>query len=653
MSPHDNGGMAAGGVGDAPPDAGAIMQKYSEEAQKRVLHRPQGIAHYADLRAIKSGRFHTLAEDPWADHDALNAREPPLKDGDKVKVLVLGGGFGALLSAVRLIQQGFVADDIRFVDSAGGFGGTWYWNRYPGLHCDVESYIYLPFLEETGYVPKKKYAPGYEILEHTERIAKHWNLTDKGLFRTQVNDLTWNEDGKTWTVSLTESRGPGQSPRDLKVQAQYFITASGVLSRPQVPKISGLESFAGDMFHTSRWDWSVTGGTPADADMSKLKDKRVGVIGTGATAIQVVPNLARHVKELHVFQRTPAAVHRRGQRETDPHEWKTQIAPRKGWQDERTVNFTTYVCRNDGPGGLNLVGDDWTKIDAYHAILGSTRKPPVAPTPEAIGAHIAEFVGMDLPHGEALRKRVDDIVEDRDTAAKLKPWYNSWCKRPTFSDEYLQAFNLPNVHLVDTDGRSVDSATEKGLVFDGKEYPLDVLVLSTGFVSPGAGGGDPARRSGIRVSGRNGLLFQDKWEARGATTLHGITSHDFPNLFFLSPLQAGSAPNNVHMLDVQAKQIAYILGQAKERDAATVEASAEEEEAWSMQCMAGAAYYAAIPMCTPGYMTNEGEGFGKQPDMAEAMKKGRASPCSGGLLSYDKILAEWREKGDLAGVVIE
>lgn len=514
----------------------------------------------------------------------------------------------------------------------------------------MESYVYLPFLEETGYMPKKKYSPGYEILEHSERIAKHWNLADKGLFRTQVNDLTWNEDAKTWTVSLTENRGPGQSPRDLKVQAQYFILASGVLSRPQVPKIPGLESFAGDMFHTSRWDWSITGGTSEDADMSRLKDKRVGVIGTGATAIQVVPNLARHVKELHVFQRTPSAVHRRDQRETDPNEWKTQIAPKKGWQDERMVNFTAYVCRTTG---VNLVDDDWTRIDAYHAILGSTRKPPPAPTPEAIGAHIAEFVGLDLPHGEAVRKRVDDVVEDKATAAKLKPWYNSWCKRPTFSDEYLQAFNLPNVHLVDTDGRGIDSATEKGLVFEGKEYPLDVLVLSTGFISPSAGGGDPAFRSGIRVLGRNGLVFQDKWEAKGATTLHGILSHDFPNLFFLSPLQAGSAPNNVHMLDVQAKHIAHILGEAEKRKAATVEASAEGEEAWSMKCMAGAAWYAAIPMCTPGYMTNEGEGFGKQPEPAEAMKNARSAPWSGGLLNFEKILAEWREQGDLDGVVIE
>lgn len=127
MASHENGVTPASEVGNGMPDAGAIMQKYADEAQKRVLHRPLGVAHYADLRAIESGRFHDLEKDPWADHDALNAREPPIKDGDKAKVVILGGGgFGALLAAVRLIQNGFDADNIRFVDSAGGFGGTWY-----------------------------------------------------------------------------------------------------------------------------------------------------------------------------------------------------------------------------------------------------------------------------------------------------------------------------------------------------------------------------------------------------------------------------------------------------------------------------------------------------------------------------------------------
>lgn len=631
--------------------AAATMQKYTEEAQKRVALR-QGTSIYSDLQTSKSERFQSLAKDPWADHEALNARKSPLKDGDKKKVLILGAGFGALIAAVKLIQHGIDADDIRLVDSAGGFGGTWYWNRYPGLHCDVESYVYLPFLEETGYVPKKKYSPGHEILEYSNRIAAHYNLEDKALFRTKVTDLTWEEATKDWTASLTEDRGPGKDSQDITVKAQYFIIAAGVLSRPQIPNITGLESFSGEMFHTSRWDWAVTGGTPTDPDMAKLKGKRVGIIGTGATAVQAVPHLARHAGELFVFQRTPSAVSPREQRDTDPEEWAARIATHRGWQAERVANFTRCVSRAAGPDEVNMVDDSWTKIDAFHAIIGSPRKGRVPPTPEAIGAHVSEFVGLDLPHAERTRARVDEVVKDKDTAAKLKAWYPSWCKRPTFSDDYLQTFNLPNVHLVDTDGKGIDSATEKGLVFDGKEYPVDVLVLSTGYVGPSSQKGNPAVMPNIRLSGRNGATLGDKFKRQGPTTLHGIMSHDFPNLFFFGGLQTGSAANFLHMVDVQATHLAHILSEAKKRDAAVIEASVEGEEGWSNEVAIMAAWYAMVPMCTPGYMNNEGASFGKQPVPEEAFKAARGSAWAEGIVSYEKVLEEWRSTGDLTGILI-
>lgn len=472
-SQHDaqmNGktGAAADGSDPRVPDVATVMQKYTQEAEKRIRYRPDGLAHYAELKTAESARFKSLAtvspsliysypdqvvqwgrtnqvlgyeqrhffavtlanvtllQDPWADHDALNARDPPaLGDGQRVKVVILGGGFGALITAVRLIQAGLAAKDIRFVDSAGGFGGTWYWNRYPGLHCDVEAYCYLPFLEETGYVPATKYSPGHEILEHSNRIAQHWDLADKALFRAEVNALTWDDNDKAWTVSLKEGRGPGQDARNFKVQAQYFVIASGVLSRPQAPKIPGLESFAGNMFHTARWDYTTTGGTPTAPDMTKLKDKRVGIIGTGATAVQVVPELAKHAKELYVFQRTPSAVSPRGQRPTDREEWRTKIAAKKGWQAERVSNLTRILSNSAEPDEPDLVDDWWTKIASYHATLGSTRRPPPAPTPAAIQAHIGEFVALDLPHAEGTRARVDSIVRDKDTAAKLSTFTRS------------------------------------------------------------------------------------------------------------------------------------------------------------------------------------------------------------------------------------
>ncbi|KUI57324.1 Pentalenolactone D synthase [Cytospora mali] len=565
--------MPASSIATSPLDATATIRKYTEEAQKRVALR-QGVSIYSDLLITVSERFRSLAEDPWVDHDALNALVPPLKDGDKAKVIILGGGFSALLAAVRLIQQGFDVDDIRLVDSA-------------------------------GYVPKKRYSPGYEILEHMNRIAVHWNLIDKALFRTKVTDLVWNEDSKEWTVSLTEDRGPGQDARDIKVKAQYFILASGLLSRPQIPNIPGLESFGGDMFHTARWNWTVTGGTPIDSDMTMLKDKRVGIIGTGGTAIQTVPNLARHAEELIVFQRTPSAVSPREQQDPDPVEWKSKMATHKGWQADRMVHLARWMTRVASPDEPSLVDDWWTRIDSFHAVLGSSRKGRVPPTPEAISAHIAEFVALDLPYGERTRAWVDEIVKDKDTATKLKAWYPSRCKRPTFSDEYLQAFN-----------------------------PAEPVMPK------------------IHELGRNGATLEDKWEKQGPATMHGIMSHSFPKLFWFGGLHTGSASNHTHMVDVQARHMAYVLGEAKRRGTAVVEATVEGEEGWSTECALRAAWYTMVPMCTPGYFNKEGAMFGKQPAPEDAMRMARASSWGEGMLSYEDILTEWRRKGDLTGMVI-
>ena len=297
-----------------------LSQKYTAEAAKRL--RPDGLDQFVRLKEAGSERFRALAEDPWADHTALNSRAQ-VQDGAKSKFLILGAGYGGLLFAVRLIEAGLASgpEDIRFVDAAGGFGGTWWWNRYPGLHCDIESYTYMPLLEETGYMPKNKYVTGAELLEHADRIATQWKLHDKALFRSNVKAARWDDATQLWNVEVTEGRGPGEQSRELKLQAQYVLIASGILTNPHVPKIPGLESFSGPLFHTARWDYKATGGSPEDASLTGLEGKRVGILGTGATAIQVVPKLAKFAKELYVFQRTPSAVSWRGQRRTDPEEW--------------------------------------------------------------------------------------------------------------------------------------------------------------------------------------------------------------------------------------------------------------------------------------------------------------------------------------------
>jgi cation diffusion facilitator CzcD-associated flavoprotein CzcO len=319
------GSTEAASGGNAAPSAEdlklfELSQKYTAEAAKRF--RPEGLDQFVRLKEAGSERVRTLAEDPWADHTALNAKEP-VKDGSKHKFVILGAGYGGMLFAVRLIEAGLASgpDDILLVDAAGGFGGTWWWNRYPGLHCDIESYSYMPLLEETGYVPTSKYVAGPELLEHADRIATQWKLHDKALFRSTVKATRWDDATQLWNVEVTEGRGPGEQSRDLKLQAQYVLLASGILTTPHVPKIAGLETFSGPLFHTARWDYKVTGGTPQDPTLTGLEGKRVGVLGTGATAIQAVPKLAKYAKELYVFQRTPSSVSWRGQRPTDPEEW--------------------------------------------------------------------------------------------------------------------------------------------------------------------------------------------------------------------------------------------------------------------------------------------------------------------------------------------
>ncbi|KAF6806680.1 flavin-binding monooxygenase-like family protein (cyclohexanone monooxygenase) [Colletotrichum sojae] len=623
----------------------ALNKKYAEEKEKR--QRSDGVDQYIEL-ASADPRFRKLAEDPWVDHAALNALPPNLRDGDEVKVLALGAGYGGLLSAIRLVQAGFRTDDVRLVDAAGGFGGTWYWNRYPGLMCDVESYIYMPLLEETGYVPKHRYAYGPELREHAERMAEKWGLADKGVFRTQIKSYDWDEDARRWIVALEQDRGP-EGVVSMKVKAQFVILANGVLNHPKVAR--NLEAFEGPVFHTARWDYGVTGGSPEEPNMTGLEGKRVGIIGTGATGIQVVPQLARHAKELYVFQRTPSAVGERGQRPTDPEEFRTKVATGgTGWQRRRTENFNDMISGHEP--AENLVNDGWTEIKAYKCLIGGKHEKPLGM--EDIPGHIGNLLALDTPRSEMLRRRAEEIVKDKKTAEALKGWYPSWCKRPTFHDDYLPAFNLPNVHLVDTDGKGVDRATKDGLVVSGTEYPLDILVLSTGYRPPGVGMAEPSAMSNAVVRGRGGVLLAEKWAARGPSTLHGVLTSGFPNMFLTGPMQTGATSNFAYVGDTVSQHTAHILAEAVKRAGPegegkiVIESVPEAEEAYAMQILMRAAWFAALGVCTPSYINNEGH----QAPPEDQMKLMRGAPWPTGMNDWVRFLEEWRAEGSMKGISV-
>jgi cation diffusion facilitator CzcD-associated flavoprotein CzcO len=623
---------------------------YEKEAAKRL--RNDGVGQFIDLDGPETTS--ALRGDPWIASEALNTHDSPvLQDGSDCKFLIVGAGFGGLIGAVKLIQAGFTADNIRMVDTAGGFGGAWYWNRFPGLLCDVESYIYMPFLEETGYMPRNRYASGDEILKHANRIAAQYHLTNKASFHTAVRSQRWDEDRKRWIVSL--NRAPG-SVRDgeahhLTVAAQFVILACAGYGGPQLPKIPGLSEFRGKVFHTARWDYSYTGGSPTEPQLDRLKNKTVGIIGTGATAVQVVPFIARWAKKVNVFQRTPSNVFRRTQRATDPVDWVANIATKPGWQAERRLNWLSYASNN--PNGPNLVGDIWTDTPSFSAVLGA---PKGIVEMGAVPEHLAKLHALDLPVAEKARARVKELVKDPDVAAKLQAWYPTWCKRVTLSNEYLQTFNQPHVELVDTDGKGVERITERGVVVAGKEYPLDVLVLSTGFRAPLRAYGNPAARLGLSsIIGRNRACLQDNWQRRGAATLHGVCCHGFPNLFFVGPAQAGYAGVMTMLLESQMQHIAYIIQEAHRTAGSdgslAVDATREAEEAWSLEVVRRSLWFSSMGGCTPSYLTNEGE-FTKPQDPEEMTRIARTMMWGEGFECYTNVLRTWREEGSLAGITV-
>ena len=436
------------------------------------------------------------------------------------------------------------------MESGSDFGGTWYWNRYPNAACDIESYIYFPLLEETGYMPAERYSKAPEIRAHCRRIAERYGLYDRAAFSTQVKALAWDEGSARWLV---------KTDRGDDIRARFVVLTTGPLNRPKLPAIPGIETFAGHSFHTSRWDYAYTGGSET-APMDRLGDKRVGVIGTGATSIQCVPPLAKAAQHLYLFQRTPSSVDARGNHPTDP-QWWASLEP--GWQQERLENFTAQFTQDLPPN--DLVHDGWT------VLARAVREKFVAAKGAADPGALLEQA--DLEKMADIRDRISHIVDDPATAEALKPWFSLYCKRPCFSDEYLQSFNRPNVTLVDTAPRGVERITPTGVVAKGVEYPLDCLIFATGFETSTS----YAKRSGMEIHGAGGVSLTDRWSA-GMSTLYGLQTRDFPNLFIVSQAQAGMSPNFPHMLSEQTVHIAHIVEQCLKRHIASVQPTAQAEQ---------------------------------------------------------------------------
>lgn len=588
-------------------DKKALLAKYIAERDKRL--RADGNDQYLEVK----GRLAHYLDDPYT---PFVEREPKT---DHVTFAFVGGGFAGLVTGARLVEAGVT--DVRIVEKGGDFGGTWYWNRYPGAQCDTASMIYMPLLEETGHMPSEKYAHAPEILEQCQRIGRQYGLYDNALFHTEVKELAWDEAQSRWVI--TTNRGD-------RFTASFIGLGTGPLHVPKLPGIPGLESFKGHSFHTSRWDYGYTGGDPKGALMEKLADKRVAIIGTGATSVQAVPHLARACKQLFVVQRTPSSVDVRANAPIDA-AWFEEIAT-PGWQRRWLENFTENQA--GGTAEVDLVQDGWT--DLSRRIRGKIAELPADQrTPRNM---LAAFEDSDFEKMEEIRARVDSIVGDEATAQNLKAWYRQLCKRPCFHDAYLQAFNNPSTRLIDTDGKGVEKITEKGFVVAGVEYEVDCIIYASGFEV----GTDYKRRAGFEVVGRGGTTLSQAW-ADGMKSKHGIHVHGFPNAFFVQPTQGANLISNIpHNLTDTGRTIAAVISHGLSKGAKEIEVTPEAQEAWVELLLTGVGRMMGAPDCTPGYYNNEGQA----PTAASRLNVGYPA----GPASYFRYIEAWRNSGDFEGL---
>lgn len=585
-------------------DLDGMRARYAAERARR--QPGLGVEQYK----FAEGNYAHLADDPYC--PTVTPRDAVEEDVD---FLVVGAGIGGILMSNMLLEKGI--GNFRIVDVAGDFGGTWYWNRYPGLRCDVESYIYLPLLEETGYVPTELYSSGQEIFTYLKMLAARLDLPKRALFQTRITGMRWDEESSRWIV--TSDRGD-------RIRARFVSTQSGLFNRPQLPGIPGIDSFRGRIFHSARWDYAYTGGGPG-APMDRIADKRFGLIGTGATALQVVPELAKSARQLTVFQRTPTSVAPRNNGPTDM-AWFKSLP--KGWQRQRIHGFNKLSMGEQAECGVD---DGWTHY-FRRMIDAVTQLPEAGRTAQAVAAAQEE---ADFALNETIRARVDDVVADPAKRAALKAYYRTMCKRPGFSDDYLPAFNRDNVTVVDVSG-SETRITADGMCVDGTLHPLDCLIFCTGFEIATSW----AHQAGYDVQGRNGVRISEKW-AEGPLTYHGLFSVDFPNMFFMGVTQTAATINIPHMLEEQARHVAFIVQHCLAQGIGVVETTAQAEQAWQVVMRDNVALRRPFQeACTPGYYNGEG----RVEDRRNGIGNGWYMPTT----QFFDMWESWRRDGTFRGL---
>lgn len=600
---------------EAPPaeelDIEALRERYAQERERRL--NPAGETGYRAL--VGDSRAGDYSVDPYK---PIIPREPIT---DEIDVAIVGAGWGGVLAGYYLAKQGVT--DFCNIDTAGDFGGVWYWNQYPGIQCDNESYCYLPLIEETGFMPSKRFADGQEIQRYTRLIAERYGFADRAIFHTRITSLVWDERLQRWHVGT--NRGDD-------IKARFVIMANGVLNMPKLPAIEGMETFRGKLFHTSRWDYDYTGGTFGNPVLDKLTDKTVAIVGTGATAIQAVPALAEYCRHLYVVQRTPSCVDARPNPATDP-DWVTSLRP--GWQAERKANFHKGAMEAFGPDDTDLVCDFWTEINRNLQAEFAIEGWPELSEEEFFRRREI----MDHRVMERMRRRVEALVADPAVAEKLKPYYNFMCKRPLSSDTFYPAFNRDNVTLIDvSETRGLKQLTPNGFIANGEEFAADCIIFASGFEVTSA----LERRWGVdRIEGREGRSLYDFW-SNGPRTFQGVMAHGFPNQFYIGYIQGAINASVTEQFGRQGEHAAYIIAETLKRGATTAEPSEAAAEAYTTHFLATQRTTDDfLNVCPPSYFSNEG---------ASSHAWNLFRQWAGGWDDFMRLLAEWRQNGQLEGI---
>ena len=478
---------------------------------------------------------------------------------EEFDVVIAGAGFAGLYALHRMRKLGLSAV---VLEAAEGIGGTWYWNAYPGARCDVESFEYSYSFDDDlqqSWRWSERYAKQPEILRYLQHVAERLDLLRDIRLHTRVASARWRDDG-TWLIETNAGT----------FVARYLVMATGCLSVPNKPDIPGIDCFEGTLLHSGRWPQE-------DIDIA---GRRVGVVGTGSSGVQIIGNIASRVGELHVFQRTPHWVAPAGNRPIDDDE-------------DRRVKESYRALREKLAGsllGMGVESGGGSALDASEA----ERKRRYGERWRIGGpAFLLSFDDLlfnpaaNATACEFLADRIRETVEDRDTAEALIPdaaRYPVGARRLVLSDKYYDCFNLPNVRLVDTRRDPIREITTTGITLkSGAQTPLDVIVLATGFDAlTGA-------LLKIDIRGRNGIRLSDKWST-GPRSYLGLAVEGFPNLFTLTGPGSPSVFSNVALsIEQHVEFVADLIGWMHERELTTMEAAAESEARWGEKVLEVAA----------------------------------------------------------------